>query len=97
MQKIALKRILSLGRENDISKAQFQAHLLDDIFRVGCFSQLIWFQKSLKYLSKDKLNEKKRILVAAGLQGLQGEGPRHRSIYEPALRKWVLLKMLWFW
>ncbi len=56
--------MLSLGRENDISKAQFQAHLLDDIFRVGCFSQLIWFQKSLKYLSKDKLNEKKRILVA---------------------------------
>ncbi len=62
MQKIALKRMLSLGRENDISKAQFQAHLLDDIFRVGCFSQLIWFQKSLNIYQKISLTRRNGFL-----------------------------------
>ncbi len=41
--------MLGLG-EMKTSKAKFQSNLLDDIFRVGCFAQLVWFQEKLKYL-----------------------------------------------
>ncbi len=64
MQKTFQKWMLGLG-EMKTSKAKFQSNLLDDIFRVGCFSQLVWFQEKLKYLSAKDLNQKKQILVAA--------------------------------
>ncbi len=62
MQKIFLNWMLSLRKE--VAKVQFQAALLRDIFRVGCFSQLVWFQETLKYISKTKLNKNEQILVA---------------------------------
>ncbi len=64
MQKIFSRWMLCLD-EKERSKARFQSELLDELFRVGCFSQLVWFQKSLKYLCRDKLNEKKKILLAS--------------------------------
>ncbi len=64
MQKTFQKWNIGLG-ETKTSKAEFQSNLLDDIFRVGCFSQLVWFQENLKYLSAKDLNQKKKILVAA--------------------------------
>ncbi len=64
MQKIFQKWMLGRG-ETKASKAKFQSKLLNDIFRVGCYSQLVWFQENLEYLSMNKLNRKHHILVAA--------------------------------
>ncbi len=64
MQKIFSRWMLCLDKK-ERSKARFQSELLDELFRVGCFSQLVWFQKTLKYLCRDKLNEKKKILLAS--------------------------------
>ncbi len=49
MQRIFAKWMLFSGNMEN-SKARFQALLLDDIFGVGYFSQLVWFQETYKYL-----------------------------------------------
>ncbi len=64
MQKIFSKWMISLGQGKEILKALFRSELIDDLFRVGSFTQLVWFQKTLKYISKTKLNKSKQILVA---------------------------------
>ncbi len=65
MQKMFMKWILILGKKEKIWKARFQSELLEEIFHVGCFHQLVWFQKSLNYLSRTSLDQRKHILIAA--------------------------------
>ncbi len=61
MQKIYVKWLLRLSQQ----KSQLQSDVLDDIFRWGSYSQLIWYQENLKYLLMKGLNDKKKILIAA--------------------------------
>ncbi len=63
MRKTFSKWMISFGREA-IFKAVFRSELMDDLFRVGSFPQLVWFQKTLKCASKIELNQSEQILVA---------------------------------
>ncbi len=49
----------------EISQAPFQSQVLDDIFLEGNFSQLVWFQKTLKYSSLNNMNLRQQMLIAA--------------------------------
>ncbi len=64
MQKIFLKWLCRLD-EKKISKTKFQSELFDEIFRGGSYCQLVWFQKTLKYLSMTEMHQPSQIRIAA--------------------------------
>ncbi len=65
MQKLFSKWMLCFG-EKLLSKAQFQRHLLNEMFRRGSFAQLVWFQETLKYFSMPETNQNLTIIYALG-------------------------------
>ncbi len=64
MQKIFIKWKLDTSQKK-MTKGQFQGKLIEDLFRGGSFSQVLWFQKTLKYLLLTELDREKQILLAA--------------------------------
>ncbi len=52
----------NLVQEGQI-EAHFRSEVFKDIFRFSSYSQLVWFQKTLKYLSRDMINDRSNLLL----------------------------------